>query len=172
MTIGIVGTGSLGTLFAEALSRVTRVEVLGRAGAPARLAEARVVLVVVKTYDTSVALRQLRDVLSPDAAIVSLQNGVLQVAQIEAALGPERQIVLAPTTEAATREPGGGVRRGGIGSTVLGIPAGRPGTNLPDVLAELFRSAGLAAEAAAPIEPHLWAKLVVNAAINPVATWA
>ena len=47
MTIGIVGTGSLGTLFAEALSRVTRVEVLGRAGDPARLAEARVVLVVV-----------------------------------------------------------------------------------------------------------------------------
>jgi 2-dehydropantoate 2-reductase len=40
------------------------------------------------------------------------------------------------------------------------------------VLAELFRAAGLAAEVADPIEPHLWAKLVVNAAINPVTALA
>ena len=172
MRLGIVGAGALGTFFANALERVASIEILRRGGDPLRLARVDAVLLAVKTYDTTAALSPLRGALGPKTAIVSLQNGLLQVSQIEAALGPQRPVVLAPTTEGATRDPGGGVRRGGIGSTVLGIPGGRPGTDLPDVLAELFRSAGLAAEASTPIEPHLWAKLVVNAAINPVTALA
>jgi len=172
MTIGIVGAGALGTLFADALGKVARVETLGRGGDPTRLSAARIVLVAVKTYDTVAALRPLRDVLATGAAIASLQNGLLQVGHIETALGPGRTILLAPTTEGATRHADGTVRRGGFGLTTVGTPAGSAGTDLGDALADLFRAAGLAAAVADPIEPHLWAKLVVNAAINPVTALA
>jgi 2-dehydropantoate 2-reductase len=170
--LGIVGAGALGLLFAEALAPVARVNLFGRGDDPAGLRDADMVLVAVKTYDTLAALEPLRDVLAPGATIVSLQNGLLQVEQIEAALGAERTILLAPTTEGATRDGAGTLRRGGIGSTMVGIPAGRPGTKRVDALAELLRAAGLSASVADPIEPHLWAKLVVNAAINPVTALA
>jgi len=170
--VGIVGAGALGTVFAEALAPVVPVEILRRGDDPRRFADVDWVLIAVKTYDTLAALRPLRAVLRPDAAVVSLQNGLLQVAQIESALGAGRIIVLAPTTEGAMRDPAGVARRRGTGSTVVGIPAGRLGTDRVDALADLLGAAGLAAAVAAPIEPHLWAKLVVNAAINPVTALA
>jgi 2-dehydropantoate 2-reductase len=170
--IAVVGGGALGSLFAGALARVAEVELIRRGDAPVRADAAAYVLVTVKTYDTVAALAPFRGVLSPGAAIVSLQNGLIQVRQIEEALGGGRTILLAPTTEGATREADGSVRRAGTGSTTVGTPVGNRGTDRADVFAELLRAAGLAAAVAEPIEPHLWAKLVVNAAINPVTALA
>jgi 2-dehydropantoate 2-reductase len=170
--IGIVGAGALGTVFARALSSHGPVALLYRNDEPSPLADADVVIVAVKTYDTVAALSRLRYVLRPDAAIVSLQNGLLQLAHIRAALDGRHPVLLAPTTEGATRDASGAVRRGGVGATVVGIPAGCPGTDVVDAFVRRLREAGLAAAVANPIEPHLWAKLVVNAAINPVTALA
>ncbi len=128
-------------------------------------------LIAVKTYDTHAALAPLRELVPPATPLVSVQNGLLQVAHIDAALGPGRPIVLAPTTEAAHRHAGGH-RRAGPGSTYLGWAAGRAGTVDLDVLAQIFRDANLAVERVALVEPHLWAKVVVNASLNPVAALA
>jgi 2-dehydropantoate 2-reductase len=145
---------------------------LHRNDEPSLLADADLVIVAVKTYDTLAALAPLRTLIAPHVPVVSLQNGLLQVAQIEASLGAERPVLLAPTTEGAARTATGDVVRGGAGMTVVGIPAGRAGTDVSDAFVQRLRDAGLAAAAADPIEPHLWAKLVVNAAINPVTALA
>jgi 2-dehydropantoate 2-reductase len=134
-------------------------------------ANLRALLIAVKTYDTQTALAPLREFLPRATPLVSLQNGLVQVAQIDAALGPGRPIALAPTTEAAWRDAAG-YRRVGRGSTCLGWATGRAGTGDLDALADVFRSARLAVEIVAPVEPYLWAKVVVNASLNPVAALA
>jgi len=126
------------------------------------------VLVAVKTYDTVAALQSLRGVLRADAPIVSLQNGLEAVVHITNALGSSRPIALAPTTEAAYRDPAGAAHRVGRGATTLGWAAERGGNFDLEALAALLRKAGLDAHVAAPIEPYVWAKLVVNAALNPI----
>jgi 2-dehydropantoate 2-reductase len=148
------------------------VHVLRRGEEPgAFFAQAQALIVAVKSYDTVTALRPLRARLPLSTPLVSVQNGLDQVSDIEEALGDGRPIVLAPTTEAATRVVGG-IARAGRGLTRLGWAAGHAGTDELDALLETFRAAGLRVELALPIEPHVWAKLVVNAALNPVAALA
>jgi 2-dehydropantoate 2-reductase len=173
MLVGIVGAGAIGSAFAEGLRQVTTVRTAGRADAPALgLADADVVLVAVKTYDTVAALQPLRGILRPNVPLVSLQNGIDQVTQITAALGSSRPIILAPTTEAAGRDASGVIRRTGRGRTTLGWVADRGGDF--DLLAfiALLRKAGFDAYGGSPIEPHVWAKLIAHASIDPIAALA
>src|SRR5665213_3164379 len=173
MRIGIVGMGALGTVFAEALRPVASLRIAERDGVQAlALADVDVVLVLVKTYDTIAALQPLRGVLRAGVPIVSLQNGLEQIAQITRALGSSHAIALAPTTEAAYRDDAGAPRRVGLGTTTLGWAAEYAGEFDLAELVALLATAGLAAREASPIEPHVWAKAVVNAALNPITALA
>jgi 2-dehydropantoate 2-reductase len=196
LRLGVVGAGAIGTLFAASLAPHAQIVVLVRNEAT-RLAierrsdlapdpetlelhgassEARdfagvdAVFVAVKTGATVEALAPLRDVIGAGTPVVSLQNGILQVAQIEAALGP-RPIVLAPTTEGGILVAPGAMRRVGRGMTTLGWARARSGGNLRP-LRDLLIAASLAARIVDPIEPHVWAKLIANAAINPLTASA
>ncbi len=191
-SIGIVGGGALGALFAHALASVAEVVLLVRRPAaateieregirvagyeerrvsvalePTALAGVGVLILAVKTYDTVAALRPLRGVLSPGVPVVSVQNGLDGELRIAAALGDAQTVVLAPTSEAATPLGSGSIARVGIGLTRLGQATLHAPAALAD-LAALLHSAGLAVEIANPIEPHVWAKAIANAAINPV----
>jgi 2-dehydropantoate 2-reductase len=173
MRVGIIGMGAIGSAFAEGLRQITTVRTATRADVPPLgLADADVVLVAVKTYDTVSALQPLRGILRPNVPIVSLQNGIDQVTQITAALGSTRPIMLAPTTEAAARDASGVIRRTGRGVTTVGWVADRGGDF--DLLAfiALLRKAGFETQGASPIEPHVWAKLVATAAISPITALA
>lgn len=139
---------------------------------PEKLAASDVVLVAVKAQDTEAALQPLRGLLGPAVAVVSLQNGLEAVAQIAGALGRGTLIALGPTTEAALFVSAGRARRTGVGATTLGFARGMPGGPILDSFAALSRSCGLAVTIAEPIEPHVWAKAVVNAAINPLSALA
>ena len=108
MRIGIVGMGALGTVFAEALRGVSEMRTARREDAPPlALADVDVVFSAVKTYDAVSALQALRGVVRADVPIVALQNGVEQVAHVNAALGSSRAVILAPTTEGAARSASG-----------------------------------------------------------------
>jgi 2-dehydropantoate 2-reductase len=173
MRIGIVGMGAVGTIFAQALREVAEVREAGRDGAPPlALADVEVLFSAVKTYDAIAALQALRGIVRADAPIVALQNGIEQVAHVNAALGPARAVILAPTTEGAARDATGTIRRTGRGTTTLGWAAERAGAFDLNALVALLRAAGFDAREAAPIEPHVWAKLVANVAINPITALA
>jgi 2-dehydropantoate 2-reductase len=196
--VGIVGPGALGTVFGAALAERSDVRVLARDNRSARaiasrgglvvdeespkavrvshdpevLAGAEIVLVSVKTYATIEALEPLRPVLAGTVAFVSVQNGIDAIAQIEFALGHRCCVALGPTTEAAERLEAGRARRTARGMTRLGWAAGHEGGSVLDQFARALVSGGIAAELVRPVEPYVWAKLVANAAINPLTALA
>jgi 2-dehydropantoate 2-reductase len=193
MRIGIIGAGALGTLFGYRLARdndVSMLEVrpdvvaairtggLGtEAGTERRtvmisatardLFAAQVLFIFVRATDTMRALRPFVNELDPSCVIVSLQNGIQSEDAVKAALGGNVALVIGATTESAlTVAPGSAVPLGN-GTTIVG-----PGGASPEVcarVARLLSDAGMTASVAYDIRPHLWGKLIANAAINPVA---
>jgi 2-dehydropantoate 2-reductase len=76
-------------------------------------------------------------------------------------------LVIGATTETATTIAPGVAKPAGSGTTIVG-----PGGASPEMcarIARLLTEAGMRASVAYDIRPHLWGKLIANAAINPVA---
>jgi 2-dehydropantoate 2-reductase len=193
MRIGILGAGSLGTLFGYRLARdhdVTMLEArpdvvdavrrdglrLGdepprrvAIGSNAReLFSSHVLFLFIRATDTMRALRPFVRNLDPSCAIVSLQTGIANEDAVKAVLGGHVALVVGATTESALTTGPGVASPVGTGSTILG-----PGGASPDVcarVARLLNDAGFRASVAYDIRPHLWGRLIANAAINPVAT--
>ncbi len=193
MRSGIIGAGALGTLFGYRLAQdndVSMLEIrpdvvaaireqgLGSAGGAARrrvaisssareLFASQVLFLFVRATDTMRALRPFVNELDPSCVIVSLQNGVSNEDAVKASLGGNVALVLGATTESAlTLAPGTAAPVGG-GTTIVG-----PGGASPEVcarIARLLSEAGMPVSVAYDIRPHLWGKLIANAAINPVA---
>ena len=194
MRIGIIGAGALGTLFGHRLARdndlsmlEVRPEVVAAVGArglelagegPPRavaisssardLFSSQVLFLFVRATDTMRALRPFVGNLDPSCVIVSLQNGISNEDAVKASLGGNVALVVGATTESALTTGPGSASPVGSGTTIVG-PAGAS----PEVcarIARLLADAGMAVSVAYDIRPHLWGKLIANAAINPVAT--
>jgi 2-dehydropantoate 2-reductase len=190
-SILIVGTGALACLFAarlsaagvavtmlgtwqqglEALSRqgVTLVEADGaertypvRATSdPSDCRGALHALLLVKSWQTERAARQLADCLAAQGVVLTLQNGVGNRETLVEILGAPR-VALGITTLGANLAGPGRVHASGEGPISLSIHS-RLGP-----LAEMLRSAGFILEDAPDPDVLLWGKLVINAAINPL----
>src|SRR5580704_8980500 len=106
-----------GGLFLDAVSFQERVAVKASAETSAAR-DADVVLFCVKTTDTEEAARSLAPHLSAGAIVVSLQNGVDNVARIRAATGIEA-LPAVVYVSAALPEPGH-VKHSGRGELVVG----------------------------------------------------
>ena len=191
MRIGIVGAGALGTLFGNRLAASNEVVLLERkpdvvaainrdglrvdgerrtaraTGEPRELFGVQTLFVFVRATDTLRALRPFAAQLSPATAIVSLQNGLGNEEAIKASLGGTISLVIGATTESALTVGPGDARRVGDGTTVLGSAGASP--EVVNRVVRLLVDAGLRASAAYDIRPHLWGKIIANAAINPVA---
>ena len=192
--MAILGAGAMGTLFAYSLARdndVTLVDVRGDVvdtinesgiqlddGAPRKVLATRdpakifatnYLFVFVKAPNTLPAVRPFAGQLNPAAPIVSLQNGLGNEEAIKVALGGTVPLVVGITNEAAYAVGHGRSRRlgGAIGSTVVGSA----GATYPTVrqVQALLQRGGLECAIAYDIRPHLWGKLLANAAINPIA---
>jgi len=190
-TLGIVGAGALGTLFGQRLAaandvvllerrrdvvdaiRARGVRVDGESRPVAITSESRdlygvqVLFVFVRATDTLRALRPFASELSPATAIVSLQNGLGNEEAIKTSLGSTISLVIGATTESAQTVAPGDARRIGDGATVLGSAGASP--DVVNRVVRLLVDAGFHASAAYDIRPHLWGKLIANAAINPVS---
>jgi 2-dehydropantoate 2-reductase len=118
-------------------------------------------LVLVKSWQTSRAARQLAGCLASDGLALTLQNGYGNRERLVEALG-EARVALGVTTVGATLLGPGRVRQAGVGHISLSerLSLGQ----LPDWL----EAAGFGLSVAADTEALLWGKLVVNAAINPL----
>jgi len=191
--VGIIGSGAMGTLFGYHLASLCEVTMLDsnraildeieRSGglsandAPPRavrvgrssreLYGSNFVFLFVKAVDTLRALRPFAGELSPSTPIVSLQNGVGNEDAIKAALGGAVPVVLGITTESSLTVGAGRVRSSQEGATIIGSGGASPATSRS--VAELLQKSGLKASVVYDIRPHLWGKLVANAAINAVS---
>lgn len=191
--VGIIGSGAMGTLFGYHLASQCEVTMLDsnrgilneieRSGGlrvnegparPVRIGRAsrelygsNVVFLFVKAVDTLRALRPFAGELSPSTPIVSLQNGVGNEDAIKTALGGAVPVVLGITTESSLTTAPGQVRSSEEGATIIGSGGASPATSRS--VAELLVKSGMKASVVYDIRPHLWGKLVANAAVNAVS---
>ncbi len=141
---------------------------LGPVATPEAAAPFDVVLLCVKSFDTREACVRVKDQLSPDGLIVSVQNGLGNLEIIAQELG-------APRTVGARVIFGARVTRPGLVSVtvcadkvLLGPRApGRASRKLDRIAADLSR-AGLETAVVADIQAHLWNKVLYNCALNPL----
>jgi 2-dehydropantoate 2-reductase len=123
---------------------------------------AEVVLFCVKTTDTAESARALAPLLSPNAIIISMQNGVDNAEQIRAASGLDA--LGAVVYVAASVPQAGSVKHVGRGDLVVG-----PRNARTENIAGLFERAGVPCRISDNIEGELWTKLTWNCALNAVS---
>jgi len=122
-----------------------------------------VILLTVKSYDTEAAVEALGP-FHRQSTFVSLQNGLGNEEIIAARAA---KVLGAVINQGATFLGPGEVFHAGAGETTLGPFAG---TTMDDAeaVASAFRSAGMAASAVEDIRTRIWAKVILNAAVNPL----
>ncbi len=191
MDILIVGTGALATLFASRLtSSGHRVTMLGtwpeglsalrQNGArlvdengleqsfsvrvsddPKQCQDTKYAIVLVKSWQTERATRQLRKCLAEDGLAITLQNGLGNQEILVKQLGNSR-VALGVTTTGATLLGPGLAKAGGEGKiSIEAHPALGP-------MEDALKSANFKVEVVNDARSLIWGKLVINAAINPL----
>ncbi len=144
------------------------VNVPASASDPSCLAEADLLLVEVKTYDTFDALRAVREWLPPAAFVMSLQNGIGNLEEMRRALPDHERVILGTTAQGSNVVRAGHVLRTGAGPTEIGDPRSNPERDKLAEIAAVFNDAGVPMTVATDVMPSVWAKLAANAAINPL----
>lgn len=192
--VAIIGPGAIGCMLAVRLAGVTVTLIDHRPDRAARLSarplrlesadgDLRVrvpvrqspdsppdlVLLAVKAYAAAEAARAAARWIG-DAPLVAFQNGLGAAAEVAAAL-PGTTVITAVSYQAATLVDEGWVRHVANLATYLGYE-GRPADDAVRGAVEIMNSSHIPAEAADDIRPVVWGKLVINAAINPVAALA
>src|SRR6266478_5526852 len=124
--------------------------------------DAEIVLFCVKTTDTAETAHALAKVLSKEAVIVSLQNGVDNAEQIEAASG--LKALPAAVYVAASVPAPGTVKHVGRGDLVLG-----PKNEVTERVAAIFTRATIPCRISEHLIGELWTTLVWNCALNALS---
>ena len=120
---------------------------------------ADVVLFCVKTLDAAATAKELKPYLSQECIVVSLQNGVDNIAQIREAAGIEA-IPSVVYVAAAMPEPGH-IKHAGRGDLVIGPPSEKV-----ERLAKLMSRGDVPCKISDNIEGELWTKFLWNCASN------
>jgi len=128
---------------------------------PADVGQARYALVLVKSWQTQRAARQLSEILEPDGVALSLQNGLGNKELLADHLG-EKRAAQGVTTTGATLLGPGHVRPGGEG-----IVSVEDHPRLPPLITGL-KKAGFEVENVPDVNSLIWGKILINVAINPL----
>ncbi|HTP43806.1 MAG TPA: ketopantoate reductase family protein [Candidatus Acidoferrum sp.] len=142
---------------------------------PAVVRDAQFVLFCVKTLDTEDAARAIAPHVAADAIVISLQNGVDNVARIRAASGIDA-LPAVVYVAAALPEPGH-VKHSGRGEWIVGEYAGAADPSAgeesrPARVARMCVAAGIPCHISQNIEADQWTKMVMNCAGNAVTAIA
>ena len=196
MRIAVVGAGAIGCLFGgrlhkagqtvllihhrrsvaasieekgvriqELSGKIVRAHIQTRARL-SRLDKPDLVLVTVKAYDSEAVASVLKKSIMRNVPVLSLQNGLGNVEELTRRLGADSTIAGTTTEGAMTTEPGAVIHTG-RGMTWVGEMNGK----LSDrclTIQRAFRKAGLTTIISNDIRGVLWAKAIVNSAINPI----
>lgn len=187
--IGVMGAGAVGCYYGGMLARAghdvtliarpQHVDAIRRTGLrletktfdervrlqassdPQALRGVELVLFCVKSQDTEAAGKALAPHVSPDAAVLSLQNGVDNPERLAAVLG--RDVISGVVYVAVEMAGPGHVRHHGRAELAIGRARASE-----DIVAA-FRAAGVPVEVSDNVAGVLWAKLIVNCAYNALS---
>jgi len=141
----------------------------GTATDPSAVADADLVVVCVKSYDTADAASDLADHVD-GADVLTLQNGLGNAGILAEHVRPEA-VLAGTTTHGAVLEAPGVVRHAGEGDTTIGRYFA-PNDRFVRTVAETLSSAGLEATVTDDPERAVWTKVLVNAGINAATALA
>ncbi|MGA1822160.1 MAG: ketopantoate reductase family protein [Thermoplasmatota archaeon] len=133
------------------------------------------IILCVKAYNTDLTLGPLSHLLRDDTWILSLQNGLDNEERIFTYLRENRlpgRVLGGITCHGVTYKEPGLVKHAGVGDTMIGRyhsdPADADMTSEIADIAQHFRKAGLDVDVTPTIEREIWAKTIINSAINPL----
>jgi 2-dehydropantoate 2-reductase len=187
----VVGPGAMGCLFAAGLKRAgfkvtlldylpqraqqiknQGIEVQGVTGdytvkvpavANSISIQPDVVLICVKSYQTKQAAKIIKPWLSPEAFVVTLQNGVGNLEILEEIFGKEK-VFGGITAHGSTLLGPGKIRHAGQGETIIG-PEKEPNAPLENIVSA-FNTAGFKTRSINNVVDLIWGKLIINVGIN------
>jgi 2-dehydropantoate 2-reductase len=136
---------------------------------PDEIGVAELVLLCVKTYDLAATLGQLRPLVGPGTAILTLQNGVEAPEMVAALYGRDAVLPGVVYCEVGVKEPGvifqGSPMRRIIFGEIAGAPMPRTRT-----IADLFLAAGVDTVLSDNILGALWSKFCFICGMSGVTT--
>jgi len=131
---------------------------------PTGVGPADLVIFFVKGYHTRQAAIGALPLFGEETVALTLQNGLGNAEELEAAVGPGR-VMCGTTSCGATLLGPGRIRFAGRGPTVVGELDGRE-TPRARAVVEAFRRAGLETSLSTDIRAAIWGKVIVNVGIN------
>ena len=196
MKIAVVGPGALGCLVAGFLKSKTAEDVWLLDNSPERakkisedgiriegvsgnhtvkidatadtkdIGPADLVIICVKSYSTEDASKEIKDLVSENTSVLTLQNGIGNVQILNDYFGADK-VIAGVTNHGSTLLGVGHIRHAGKGDTIIGKSDGKLSKELKDVVAVLTK-AGFAAKISKDIDSVIWSKLIINVGINPL----
>jgi 2-dehydropantoate 2-reductase len=128
------------------------------------------ILLTVKSYDTGAMLAAVAKMVATEGSVISLQNGLGNVEQVAAAVGPERALGGRVIFGAVLPRPG--VARVTVFADPIALGAAVAGVVPAEVRARdwtaRLAAAGVPTELTPSLQSHLWTKIFYNAALNPL----
>ncbi len=205
--VAVVGAGAVGSYFGAQLAKAgASVTLIGRE-APMRAIRERglkiigkdyqetvslqtntklsaasssdLILLCIKTNDTVITAEALKQVIRPNATVLSLQNGVDNVERIYQASGL-RAVPAAVYVAVELSEPGILLHKGRGDLQIGAYPfSDASGAAAADSMASAirqisawFEAAGVGCPVSENIEAELWTKLIMNCAVNAISALA
>jgi 2-dehydropantoate 2-reductase len=126
---------------------------------------AHLVLFCVKSTDTESAAAQIKPHLSPDALVLTLQNGVDNDERVRSVL-PSNDVAAAVVYVATEMAGPGHVKHHGRGELVIAP------SRSSEQVAQHLAAAGVPTQISGNVRGSLWAKLVLNCAYNALSAIA
>lgn len=196
MKIAVVGAGAMGSIFGARFAQAGHetvlvdvaeplVEAINAGGVtivrgeeetttrvpattdPSSVGPVDVVVFFVKCYHTESAAELARPLVGADTVVASLQNGWGN-GDVLAGVYPAEQITVGVTYNSGLLQAPARVVHPAEQPTLVGSFTNGAGDGAAR-LAEALNDAGLEASVAAPVQPEIWKKLILNAATLPTA---
>ena len=189
MKILVFGAGALGSFVGGLLSQKNSVTLIGREkhvsninskgliieGKTKLIAKPRayqiipnekfeLVLLTVKSYDTSNALEDILPIIDDDTILLSLQNGLGNLEKISSVC---KKAIGGTTSHGITFLEPGRILHAGLGETTLGNFKSVERKELISIV-QTFSLCGIETKTTDNILGELWAKAIINASINPI----
>jgi len=133
----------------------------------ADIGKADLIFICVKSFNTKLAIEQIKPLLLENTKILTLQNGMGNIEIISEIAGAER-VIAGVTNEGATLIDLGKIRHAGRGETVIGTTSGKTPVEMR-AIREAFNKAGFETKTTRDIKSLIWSKLIINVGINALS---
>ena len=194
MRVAFIGSGAIGSLFGGLLKksgvdvlligRQNHVEAIKKNGLfisgidefnvrinassnPLDAKGSDLLVITTKAYDTRKALKDIIPILNDNTIVMSLQNGAGNIEEISR-LVDKQNIIGAVTSIGAFLDKPGRVQFRGKGTTLIGAIS-EENKNAKEIV-RIFNSAGIKAKRTNDIKSEIWSKVIINSAINNLAS--